>query len=78
MGDPSREAVPRAMPYAPRRRSAPVEGPGELRPRLDARRSHGARVTVWKVEGADHTGGYEIQPGEWQRRVLGFLDEHLR
>jgi pimeloyl-ACP methyl ester carboxylesterase len=35
------------------------------------------RVTVWNVEGADHTGGYATWPGEWRRRVLEFLDEHL-
>lgn len=35
------------------------------------------RVTVWNVEGAGHTGGYATRPGEWERRVLAFLDEHL-
>jgi hypothetical protein len=35
------------------------------------------RVTVWTVEGAGHTGGYEAQPEEWERRVVTFLDEHL-
>lgn len=36
------------------------------------------RVTVWNVEGADHTGGYDTQPDDWQRRVVEFLDESLR
>jgi dienelactone hydrolase len=35
------------------------------------------RVTVWNVDGADHTGGYDTQPDDWQRRVVGFLDESL-
>jgi dienelactone hydrolase len=35
------------------------------------------RVTVWTVDGADHTGGYETRPDDWQQRVLAFLDEHL-
>jgi len=36
------------------------------------------RVTVWNVDGADHTGGYDTQPHDWQRRVVEFLDESLR
>ncbi len=36
------------------------------------------RVSVWNVEGADHTGGYETRPDEWQRRVIDFLDATLR
>jgi len=36
------------------------------------------RVTVWNVEGADHTGGYDTQPDDWQQRVVEFLDENLR
>ncbi len=35
------------------------------------------RVTVWNVDGADHTGGYDTQPDDWQQRVVGFLDETL-
>ncbi|MFN0092138.1 MAG: alpha/beta fold hydrolase [Acidimicrobiales bacterium] len=35
------------------------------------------RVTVWNVDGADHTGGYDTQPDDWQRRVVEFLDESL-
>lgn len=39
----------------------------------------GAReqVTVWTVDGADHTGGYNTQPDEWRQRVVEFLDEAL-
>ncbi len=36
------------------------------------------RVTVWTVEGADHTGGYHTQPQQWGERVVRFLDENLR
>ena len=36
------------------------------------------RVTVWNVDGADHTGGYETQPDQWQQRIVEFLDETLR
>ncbi len=36
------------------------------------------RVTVWNVEGADHTGGYDTQPDDWEQRVVEFLDENLR
>jgi dienelactone hydrolase len=38
----------------------------------------GERVTVWNVDGADHTGGYDTQPDDWQQRVVEFLDETLR
>jgi uncharacterized protein len=36
------------------------------------------RVTVWNVEGASHTGGYQTQPDQWQRQVVNFLDANLR
>ena len=36
------------------------------------------RVTVWNVDGADHTGGYDTQPDDWEQRVVEFLDESLR
>jgi pimeloyl-ACP methyl ester carboxylesterase len=34
-------------------------------------------VEVWEVEGAGHTEGLETAPAEWERRVVGFLDEAL-
>ena len=37
----------------------------------------GDRVEVWTVEGADHTDGLAVSPEEWERRVVGFFDEHL-
>jgi hypothetical protein len=36
-----------------------------------------ASTTVWTVEGADHTGGIEIAPDEWRRRVVTLLDDAL-
>jgi dienelactone hydrolase len=32
-------------------------------------------VTVWNVPAAGHTRGLATQPGEWERRVVGFLLE---
>ena len=37
----------------------------------------GDRVTIWNVEGAVHTGGYEARPDDWEQRVVAFLDENL-
>lgn len=36
-----------------------------------------ARVTVWNVVGADHTGGFALQPDEWRHHVVEFLDHNL-
>ena len=36
------------------------------------------RVQVWTVPGAGHTRGLATAPEEWERRVVGFLDAHLR
>jgi pimeloyl-ACP methyl ester carboxylesterase len=36
------------------------------------------RVTVWNVDGADHTSGHDTQPEAWKERVVEFLDESLR
>jgi fermentation-respiration switch protein FrsA (DUF1100 family) len=35
------------------------------------------RVTVWNVDGANHTGGYDARPTDWRRHVVEFLDESL-
>lgn len=37
----------------------------------------GDRVEVWTVDGAEHTDGLAVDPEGWERRVIGFLDEHL-
>jgi pimeloyl-ACP methyl ester carboxylesterase len=36
------------------------------------------RVTVWTVDGASHTAGLDTAPDDWEDRVIGFLDRHLR
>jgi hypothetical protein len=33
---------------------------------------------IWKVPGAEHTGGLEAQPAEYERRVIAFFDGALR
>lgn len=35
------------------------------------------RVEVWTVPGAGHTDGLDVEPDDWERRVVGFLDAHL-
>ncbi|HEU5241152.1 MAG TPA: hypothetical protein VFU25_04000, partial [Ornithinibacter sp.] len=35
------------------------------------------RVTVWNVDGADHTAGYDIAPEKWKKAVVDFLDRSL-
>ena len=35
------------------------------------------RTTTWIVDGADHTGGLDVAPTEWERRVVDFFDDHL-
>lgn len=35
------------------------------------------RVTIWTVDGAGHTDGYNVHPNEWAQRVMAFLDEAL-
>jgi hypothetical protein len=37
----------------------------------------GEPKSIWRVPGSDHTGGYEAQPEEYERRVISFLDEAL-
>ena len=32
---------------------------------------------MWRVPGSDHTGGFEAQPAEYERRVVAFLDDAL-
>jgi pimeloyl-ACP methyl ester carboxylesterase len=32
---------------------------------------------IWKVPGAEHTGGLEAQPVEYERRVIAFFDDAL-
>jgi pimeloyl-ACP methyl ester carboxylesterase len=32
---------------------------------------------LWKVPGAEHTGGIDAQPAEYERRIVGFFDRAL-
>jgi len=32
---------------------------------------------IWRVPGAEHTGGIEAQPVEYERRVVDFFDDAL-
>ena len=37
----------------------------------------GAPKALWKISEADHTGGYQARPREYERRVAGFFDTAL-
>ncbi len=37
----------------------------------------GESATLWEIPEADHVGGQEARPEEYERRVVGFFDEHL-
>jgi hypothetical protein len=37
----------------------------------------GEPKAMWRVPGSDHTGGFEAQPAEYERRVIAFLDSAL-
>jgi fermentation-respiration switch protein FrsA (DUF1100 family) len=32
---------------------------------------------IWKVPGAEHTGGIDALPQDYERRIVGFLDDAL-
>jgi hypothetical protein len=38
----------------------------------------GTSAQVWEIPEAGHTGGLRTRPAEYERRVIGFLDESLR
>jgi dienelactone hydrolase len=37
----------------------------------------GAPKEIWKVPGAEHTGGIDARPAEFERRVVAFFDRSL-
>jgi uncharacterized protein len=37
----------------------------------------GEPKAIWLVPGAEHTGGIDVAPDEYERRVIAFLDEAL-
>ncbi len=51
--------------------------PGESLAAAALRSVDPRRVQVWSVPGAAHTQGLATSPGEWERRVVGFLDDAL-
>jgi hypothetical protein len=34
----------------------------------------GPTATLWEIPNAEHTGGIEAAPTEYERRVVGFFD----
>lgn len=53
------------------------EVPNEVHTAEDLEARAPDRVRTWVVEGAGHTEGLEVAPDEWERRVVGFLDDVL-
>jgi fermentation-respiration switch protein FrsA (DUF1100 family) len=51
------------------------QGGEELNPKYYAA-AHEPK-TLWRVTEGKHTGGIEARPAEYERRVVGFFDEHL-
>ena len=51
------------------------QGGENLNPRYYAAASE--PKTLWKIAEGKHTGGIEARPAEYERRVVGFFDEHL-
>ena len=37
----------------------------------------GEPKSIWKVPGAEHTGGIDARPAEYERRVVGFFNRAL-
>jgi len=37
----------------------------------------GEPKALWRIEGAGHRQGYELQPEEYQRRLIGFFQQYL-
>ena len=33
--------------------------------------------TVWRVDEAEHVGGFDARPREYEERVIGFFDQAL-
>jgi dienelactone hydrolase len=56
--------------------AAPFHGAGEQLNRGYAAAA-GDSATLWEIPEADHMGGQESRPEEYEQRVVGFFDEHL-
>ena len=50
---------------------------GELERQPKYYAAAGAPKQLWQVPGAEHTGGLEAQPAEYERRVVDFFDRSL-
>jgi len=74
---PLTELVPR---IAPRRTLLIEAGHGQGGEELNRlyQRLAGSTSTHWRIPEAHHTGGIEARPAEYERRVIGFLDDALR
>jgi hypothetical protein len=72
---PLRDAL--AVSRAPVLLVTASERPDEGYAAVHLRAAAPGRVQVWSVAGAGHTAGLTTQPGEWEQRVVGFLDEAL-
>jgi hypothetical protein len=51
------------------------QGGEQLNPRYFA--AAGDPKALWKIEGAEHTGGLDAEPQEYERRVVAFFDRAL-
>jgi len=56
--------------------AAPKSGHGEELNRGYARAA-GSSATLWEIPESGHVGGLRARPAEYERRVIGFLDEAL-
>jgi hypothetical protein len=47
-----------------------------MRLSLELFRAGASHSQLWIVEGAQHTGAASVHPAEFERRVVGWFDEH--
>jgi hypothetical protein len=53
------------------------EVPDEGNAAAHVQETAGSSVTVWTVPDAGHIQGLVVSPEEWERVVIGFLDQAL-
>jgi hypothetical protein len=49
-----------------------------IRHSMELFRAGATHSELWIVEGAEHTGAADVNPGAFERRVLGWFDQHNR
>lgn len=54
------------------------QGGTEKRPNQGFYEAAGEPKQIWEVPNGQHIAGITTQPAEYERRVIGFFDEHLR